>query len=70
MAMNKGDADCTSGLSKRIFDNLTGDSRAGFVSPLAGAALGSVKALCWATAQAVVDEIQANARVVSGDQIQ
>jgi hypothetical protein len=62
----KGDADCTSGLSKRIFDAWTADTRAGFVSPLEGSALGSVKSLCWAVAQAVVDELQENAKVNGG----
>jgi len=63
MGMNKGDADCTSGLSKRIFDHWTSDIRNGFVTPLEGAALDAVKAHCWALAQAVVDEISANADV-------
>lgn len=59
----KGDANCTTGLSKRIYDYLTADSRNGFVSPLTGNPQGMVRALCWAMAQGVVDEIVANAVV-------
>ena len=62
MALNAGDSGCTTGLSKRIFDAWTGDtSNNGFVSPLTGAAEASVKSLCYAIAQAVVAEIQADA---------
>jgi hypothetical protein len=72
MAMDKGNAECTSGLSKRIYDAWTGDERAGFMEGFDqnASALGSIKSLCWAVAQAVVDEIQANARVVSSDRIE
>ena len=61
MAMIVGDANCTSGLSKRIFDAWTGDSRAGLVTPLTGTALGCVQAMCFAIATAVVAEITADA---------
>lgn len=63
MALNAGDANCTTGLSKRVFDYLTADSRNGFVDPLDGAALDAVRALCWAVARGVVDEIATNADV-------
>jgi hypothetical protein len=67
--LEKGDAECASGLSKRIFDRWTADTRSGFVDPLEGDALGSVKSLCWAVAQAVVDEIQENAKV-NGERVE
>lgn len=67
MALNAGDASCTTGLSKRIFDNWTADPSSGFMSPLTPAADGAVKSLCYAVAKAVVDEIQANAHVVVSD---
>lgn len=59
-----GNAGCTSGLSKRIFDAWTAPgSGAGFTDPLEGPGLASVKSLCWAVAQAVVAEVQENAKV-------
>ena len=65
MALNTGNAECTTGLSKRLYDNWTTDSghdpnRSGLVSPLEGSADDCVKALCHAIAKAVVDEINAN----------
>jgi hypothetical protein len=60
MTLDAGDAGCTSGLSKRVFDYrvaaaseicLTDDKTA-------------LKADCFAIAQAVVDEITANAEAV------
>jgi len=68
MALNAGDANCTSGLSKRIYDKWTNDSRAGLISPLAGDAQGSVRAICFAIATAVVDEITTNARTAQGEE--
>ena len=63
MPLSKGNAACTTGLSKRIYDNWTSDSRNGFVNPLTAGAQDNIRSLCWAVAQAVVDEIQANAAV-------
>jgi hypothetical protein len=57
MALNAGNAACTTGLSSRIYNNLTGDPSSGAV---ANAAL---KSLCYNIALAVVAEIQANASV-------
>jgi hypothetical protein len=60
--INAGDSDCTTGLSKRIYDNWKADSRAGF-SPDFDTnvpAQGSVKSICWAIAKGVVDEIKAH----------
>lgn len=67
MAMDAGNAACTTGLSKRIYDNWTGDTpNNGLISPLTGTADATVKSLCHAIATAVVAEIQANAVVDSG----
>jgi hypothetical protein len=63
MALNKGDSDCTTGLSKRIYNHWLADARNGFSSPLSAAQQDTLKSLCWAVAQAVVEEIQANADV-------
>lgn len=52
-----------SGLSTRIYNNWTGNSNAGFSSPLSTAQQANIKALCDAVAQAIVDEIHANAAV-------
>ena len=65
MSMVPGDADCTMGLSKRIYDYWTTDARAGFAPDFATSPgkQGSVKAICYAVARGVVDEITANAYV-------
>jgi hypothetical protein len=63
MALNAGNALCTTGLSKRIYDFWTADAGSGFVSPLTDAARTMIRAQCYAVARAVVAEIQANATV-------
>lgn len=63
MPLNAGDADCTTGLSKRIRDYWVADARNAFVSPLNTLAEDAIRATCFAIARAVVDEIQANATV-------
>lgn len=64
MALNAGDAACSSGLSQRIYNFWTGDTaNNGMVTPLTGTAQTNVKSLCWAIAQAVVAEIHANGAV-------
>ena len=63
MAMVIGDTACTTGLSKRIYDEWTGGSDNGFSAPLTVAQANAVKALCYAIAKSVVDEITTNARV-------
>ena len=63
MALNAGNANCTTGLSKRVYDYLVADSRNGFVDPLTDAGRDAVRALCYAVGRAVVDEITANADV-------
>ena len=65
MALNAGNSACSTGLSARIYTYWTGDARSGFVSPLTGAPDDAVKALCYAVARAMVDEIQANAVVTT-----
>ena len=65
MALNAGNSACSTGLSARIYTYWTGDARSGFVSPLTGAPDDAVKALCYAVARAVVDEITANASVTT-----
>lgn len=62
MALLKGNAACTTGLSKRIYDNRT--AAAATIGIGAGPAnQAAIKADCYAIACAVVDEIQANAAV-------
>lgn len=65
MALQIGDRACTTGLAKRLYDNWTTDSgnvpnKSGLADPLEGAADECVKALCYAVAKAVVDEINEN----------
>lgn len=62
MALQKGDAACTTGLSKRIYDARWADKDAIGLNAAGQAAL---KADCYAIACAVVDEIQANASVTA-----
>lgn len=63
MALNAGNAECTTGLSKRVYDYWVADARSGFVSPLNAAAIDCIRAQSYAIARAVVDEIAANAAV-------
>ncbi len=60
MAMNAGNSGCTTGLSSRIYDYLIADSRNGFSSPLTSGQSDAVKALCYAIARGVVDEVNAD----------
>ncbi len=57
MPIDRGNTDCTTGLSKLVYDNWTGDARSGLVKPLTGAAQNSVRALCYAVASAVADAV-------------
>jgi hypothetical protein len=69
MALNAGNAACTTGLSKRIYDTWTADTpNNGFIVPLNAAADASIKSLCHSIAVAVVAEIQADA-VVAGSAV-
>jgi hypothetical protein len=67
MAMNAGNSDCTTGLSKRIYDFWIADIRNQFGVTPAAAAHDFAKSLAYATARAVVDEIVANAEVSGSD---
>ena len=66
-ALVPGDADCTTGLSKRCYDYWIADSRNGFSSPMSEAQKDMVRAQCYAFARGVVDEITANGRAVITD---
>lgn len=64
--LDKGDFACTTGLSKRLLDTLTGvapydadgnAARQGFSNPLTGAQLDMLKAMAWSQAQAVADQL-------------
>lgn len=66
MAIDAGDANCTTGLSKRIRDYWVADTRAGFVSPLNALADDTINALCFAISRAVKDEIVANGEAFIG----
>lgn len=63
MALDAGNAACSTGLSKRIFDALVADSSAGFSGSPTTAQTNSVKALAHDIALGVVAEIAANAAV-------
>lgn len=61
MALLVGDTGCTAGLSKRIYDAWTGaGASSGLSAPLTDAQKDTVRAIAYAVAQAVVDEIQSN----------
>ena len=69
MALDPGDAACSKGLSKRIYDNLCANWLAdmSYNLPAQGATAEQMwKLVCYSVGQAVVDEIQANAEIVNG----
>lgn len=63
MALNPGNAACTSGLSQRIYDGWTGDAAMGLPAPLPAASATILKAMAYRIAVAVVGEIQDHAEV-------
>ena len=63
MSLAAGSSDCTTGLSKRIYDYWLADARSGFTAPLGAAAQDSLQALAYGVARAVVDELVANSDV-------
>lgn len=63
MALNTGNSDCTTGMSKTVYDYLIGDARNGFSGTMTSAQDDAVKAICYAIARAVVYEMQTNAVV-------
>lgn len=63
MALDAGDADCTSGLSHEVYEAMTTDTRAGFSSPLSSDQEGAIKALAYSIAAAAVAHLVAHAEV-------
>ena len=61
MALSKGNAACTTGLSKRIYDYLQADrSRAAFSGTPTTPEQDFCRWIAWACAQGLVDEVVAN----------
>jgi len=68
MGLSIGDKDCTSGLSKRIYDNLKAEWLNEFNYDLGGESADNQttwKLVCYAVAKGVVDELEANAELDS-----
>lgn len=63
MSMVAGNSDCTTGLSKRIYDFYIADSRNAFGVTPSAIAEDCARAMAYAVARAVVAEIAANAAV-------
>lgn len=63
MALNAGDAGCTTGMSLRIYNAIIGGTNTGFSGTLTAAQENSIKALAYGIAVGVVAEIQSNASV-------
>jgi hypothetical protein len=63
MALDAGDADCTSGLSHEVYEAMTTDTRAGFSSHLSSDQEGAIKALAYSIAAAAVAHLVAHAEV-------
>lgn len=63
MALDAGDADCTSGLSHEVYEAMTTDTRAGFSSPLSSDQEGAIKALAYSIAATAVAHLIAHAEV-------
>lgn len=57
MAINAGDSDCTTGLSKALYDALLGDGRLPFPSPMTTEQQASPKAICYAIASKVAASV-------------
>jgi len=65
MALNAGDAGCTSGLALRIYNAIIGGTNTGFSASLTTDQENAIKALCYGIASGVVAEIQTNASVTA-----
>ncbi len=63
MAMNAGDATCSSGLAQVIYNYRTGDSATGFSSPLSAAQSTALKHDCYQLALSIVSYLQGHAEV-------
>ncbi len=61
--MDAGNADCTTGLSKRLYETWLVEPGAGLSPDLSPAQEAGMKAMCFAFAKAVVAEIQDEARL-------
>jgi hypothetical protein len=67
MALDIGDITATSGLAKRIYDNLVANAvPCGFGASVGSGAQANLQALAYCVAKAVVEEIQANAEIDAG----
>ncbi len=58
MALNAGNAACSTGFSKTLYDYWTGDATNGFSGSMSADQTAMVKSLCYAIARAVVYEMQ------------
>lgn len=56
--MNAGNAECTTGLSKRLFDTWLAEPGAGLSPALTPEQTAGMKAMCFAFAKAVVAEVK------------
>jgi hypothetical protein len=65
MALNAGDAGCTSGMSQRIYLAIIGGTGTGFSASPTVAQLDCIRALAYGIASGVVAEIQSNASVTA-----
>jgi len=63
MALQVGDAACTTGMSLRIYSAIVGGTGTGFSASPTTAQLDSLRALAYGIAVGVVGEIQSNASV-------
>ena len=63
MALQAGDAGCTTGMALRIYNAIIGGTNTGFSGSMTTAQTDSIKALCYGIAVGVVAEIQSNASV-------
>jgi hypothetical protein len=63
MALNAGDAGCTTGMSQRIYNAIIGGTGTGFSASPTVAQLDCIRALAYGIASGVVAEIQSNASV-------
>lgn len=64
--LDAGDPGCTTGIAKRIYDQLTADVRNGFSAPLSAAQEDAVKSICYAAAKGVADEVNADGGLGGG----
>jgi hypothetical protein len=58
--LQKGDADCTTGLSGRMYTKLVAADDIGFTDPLTANANKMIKAICFALAESIVEEVTEN----------